>query len=210
MLTLSGFDYSLRVNTYLLISHAKLTTQGSRYRTKKSPCEGWHYFLVGQSSSHLVIWVVACIFLPRVIYENVNIVFIELYRIHKVFWKWFSYKVIHFGLKNLSYYSITNKIGSIGKGGLSCTVQKAMLTKATFNQTNFWFIFFSFLWHRIWVLIFNLFIHVYAKVGHSKIVSDFYRSASKSDWYFILVEEQLSTYFTCFNFSVHVYIRDPL
>ena len=42
---------------------------------------------------------VAHIFLPHVIYENVDVVFIEIYRIHEVFWKWFSWKVIHFGLK---------------------------------------------------------------------------------------------------------------
>jgi hypothetical protein len=48
---------------------------------------------------------------------------------------------------------------------------------------------FSFLWHKFLVLIFNMFI--YAKVGHSIFVemhgdtSEFYRSASKSDWYFL-------------------------
>jgi hypothetical protein len=54
------------------------------------------------------------------------------------------------------------------------------LSEATFNKTKFWFIFFSFVWHKILVLIFNMFI--YAKVGHSKFVemhgnaSDFYWS----------------------------------
>ena len=40
---------------------------------------------------------VARVFLPRVIYENINIVFIEIYRI-QVFWKWYS-----LGLKKLSF-----------------------------------------------------------------------------------------------------------
>ena len=63
-----------------------------------------------------------------------------------------------------------------------------MLIEATFNQTNFWLIFFSILWHKVWVLIYNMFI--FEKVGHSKFVemhgdtSDFFRSTSKSDRYF--------------------------
>ena len=53
-----------------------------------------------------------------------------------------------------------------------------MLTKATCNQMNFLVIFFSFLWHKILFLIYNMFIYV--KVGNSKFVemrenaSDFY------------------------------------
>jgi hypothetical protein len=47
-------------------------------------------------------------------------------------------------------------------------VDSNFLSKATFNKTSIWFIFFSFLLHRILVLIFNMFI--YAKVGHSKFV----------------------------------------
>ena len=39
------------------------------------------------------------VFSPRVIYENVATVFIEINRICKVFWKWFSWKVIHYGLR---------------------------------------------------------------------------------------------------------------
>ena len=42
------------------------------------------------------------------------------------------------------------------------------LFEATFNKANFWLIFFSFLWHKIIVLISNIFI--YAKVGNSKFV----------------------------------------
>ena len=79
---------------------------------------------------------------------------------------------------------------SNGKVTHSGTVLQEMLIEATFNQINFLLIFFSFLWHKIQVLIFNMFL--YAKVGHSKLVdmhgdtSDFYWSASQSDWYFIL------------------------
>jgi len=40
------------------------------------------------------------VFLPRVIYENVNILFIEIYRI-QYFESGFSGKVINFGLKKL-------------------------------------------------------------------------------------------------------------
>ena len=47
-------------------------------------------------------------------------------------------------------------------------VDSNFLSKATFNKTSIWFIFFSFLLHRILVLIFNMFI--YAKVGHLKFV----------------------------------------
>ena len=83
----------------------------------------------------------------------------------------------------------TNNNGAIGKGMQPGTVLWEMLIEATFRQTNFWFISFSFLWHKILVLIFNMFIYV--KVVHSKFVemredaSDLYRSASKSNWYFI-------------------------
>ena len=66
------------------------------------------------------------------------------------------------------------------------SVLREMLIEA--NQANFWFIFFSILWHKVWVLIYNIFI--FEKVGYSKFVemhgdtSDFFRSASKSDRYF--------------------------
>ena len=72
---------------------------------------------------------------------------------------------------------------------LSDTVLREMLIEATFNQTNFWLIFFSILWHKVWVLVYNMFI--FEKVGHSKFVemhgdtSDYFRSASKSDRYFL-------------------------
>ena len=85
---------------------------------------------------------IARIFLPRVIHENIDIVFIENYRIHEVFWKLFSWNVIHFGLKKLSFWSVTNKNADIGKVTQSSTVNREMLNEATFNQTNFWFIYF--------------------------------------------------------------------
>jgi hypothetical protein len=64
---------------------------------------------------------------------------------------------------------VRNKYTDIEKVTQSGTVKREMLTEAIFNlQTNFWFIYFSFLWHKILVLIFNMFI--YAKVCHSKFV----------------------------------------
>ena len=56
---------------------------------------------------------------------------------------------------------------SIGKVTQSGIVLREMLTEATFNQTNFLFIF-SHVCDKILVLIFNMFL--YAKVGHSKLV----------------------------------------
>ena len=56
---------------------------------------------------------------------------------------------------------------SIVKVTQSGTVLRKMLTKATFNQTNFLFIFSHFC-DKILVLIFNMFL--YAKDGHSKLV----------------------------------------
>ena len=76
---------------YTYFYKQKNQAQGSRWRAiraKKSTCEGWLCFLVGQmwSSSCLVILKSRpglCrrprIF-PLVIYENVDIVFIEIYR----------------------------------------------------------------------------------------------------------------------------------
>ena len=61
------------------------------------------------------------------------------------------------------------------------TVQQEMLTEATFNQTNFYF---SFMLYKILALIFNMFIYV--KIRCNQMHSDFYRSTSNSDWYFIL------------------------
>ena len=52
---------------------------------------------------------------------------------------------------------------------LSCMVLREILKEeATFNQPNYWFILFSFHWHKILVLVFNKFI--YAKVVHSEFV----------------------------------------
>lgn len=53
------------------------------------------------------------VFLPRVIYKNVDIMFIS---------KWFSCKVMHFGLKKISFHSITNKNCAMWKGMQSCTM----------------------------------------------------------------------------------------
>jgi hypothetical protein len=92
-----------------------ISLQGSLWRAiraKKSPCEGWLSFLVGQkrSSSRLVIleslpMLPHAYFLHLSVYENVDIVhmFIEIYRIRKVFWKWFSWKVIHTVYKNFNF-----------------------------------------------------------------------------------------------------------
>jgi hypothetical protein len=86
---------------------------------------------------------------------------------------------------------------SNGKLTHSGTVLQEMLIEATFNQINFLFIFshfcdikskFSYLICSYYKIAYKL----YAKVGHSKLVemhgntSDFYRSTSQSDWYFIL------------------------
>ena len=74
------------------------------------------------------------------------------------------------------------------------------LIEATFNQTNFWFIFFSFLWHKILVLIFNMFIYM-RKLAIQNLLkymgdtSDFYQSASKSDWYYCFLF--IGLLFTC-------------
>ena len=64
--------------------------------------------------------------------------------------------------------------------GRNQTLQWEMLIEATFNQTNFWFIFFSILWHKVWVLIYNMFI--FEKVGHSKFVE---RHGNTSDFFSI-------------------------
>ena len=66
------------------------------------------------------------------------------------------------------------------KGAQSDTVLREMLIEATFNQINFWFIFFSFLWHKVWVLIYNMLI--FEKVGHSKFVE---RHGDTSDFFSI-------------------------
>ena len=109
----------------------------------------------------------------------------------KMYFERFSWKVISFGLKKLSFHSIAIKNDAIGKGMQSYTVLCEMLTEATFNQTNFWFFWFfsPHFCDTILVLKFNMFI--YARVDHSKFAimyedsSEFYRSTSKSDWYFI-------------------------
>jgi hypothetical protein len=77
----------------------------------------------------------------------------------------FSWKVISFSLKKLSFHSIAIKNDAIGKGMQSYTVLWEMLTEATFNQTNFWF-FSPHFCDTILVLKVNMFI--YARVDQSK------------------------------------------
>ena len=56
-----------------------------------------------------------------------------------------------------------------------------MLTEFTFNSWNKLFIyFFSFLWHKILVLIFNMFL--YAKVGHSSKLVEMHTDALDFYW----------------------------
>jgi hypothetical protein len=62
--------------------------------------------------------------------------------------------------------SISNKNGTTRKGAQSDTVLREMMIEATFNQTNCWLILFSILWHKVWVLIYIMFI--FEKVGHSR------------------------------------------
>ena len=88
--------------------------------------------------------------------------FIEIYCIR---WKWFSWKVIHFGLKKLSFRSVTIKNGAMGKGMPSCTVLWEMLTRA-FNQTNFWLIFFVFFASNNKQLQYGTFVHVVFYTTH--------------------------------------------
>ena len=83
---------------------------------------------------------VASVLLPRVIYENIDIVFIEIYRIQLSMLKVIFLKYIPFRLKKLSFLSITNKNGDIGKGTQSGTMKREMLNEANFNQTNFLFL----------------------------------------------------------------------
>ena len=88
-------------------------------------------------------------------------------------------------LKKLYICSITNNNGPLeSERNPTLCYEKCwpnFLSEATFSRTNFWFIIFSFLLHKILALVFNMLI--YAKVGHSKFVemhgdaSDFYRSA---------------------------------
>jgi hypothetical protein len=61
------------------------------------------------------------------------------------------------------HYSPSSSLSLLSKTG-----REILKEEATFNQTNYWFILFSFHWHKILVLIFNKFI--YAKVVHSEFV----------------------------------------
>ena len=135
--------------------------QGSRYRATramKSSCEGQLHLLVGQKrrSSPLVI-----LKSPEYFCQ---VSFMKMLKC-MVFNEYFEsdflvLKLIHFGLMKLSFHSITNKNSAIA------IMQGAMWN--IFNWTNFWLIFSPFLWHKILVLIFDMFIYV--KVDHSKSV----------------------------------------
>jgi hypothetical protein len=88
---------------------------------------------------------------------------------YRVYWNQsYPLSILKVIFLKLSFWSVTNKNADIGKVTQSVTVKREMLTEATFNQTNFWFIHCTFLWHKILALIFNMFI--YSKVGHSKFV----------------------------------------
>ena len=90
----------------------------------------------------LPFWRVAHIFLLSVIYGNVDFVFIV------------PWKVIHFGLNKHSFYSTTNnKLMVQSARRHNQTLLLEMLTEITFSQANFWLIFFSFLWHKIFTFI---------------------------------------------------------
>ena len=119
---------------------------------------------------------------------------------HRVYWiLWYSSSILKvtflksnpFRFKETLISFNIKKNGTTRKRVQSDTVLREMLIEATFNQTNFWFIFFSILGHKVWVLIYNMFI--FEKVGHSKFVemhgdtSDFFQSASKSNRYFFLL-----------------------
>jgi hypothetical protein len=73
----------------------------------------------------------------------------------------------------LNYSHVINNNGSLLERGWNAVLyyEKCwpnFLSEATFNKTNFWFIFLSFLRHKIIVIISNMFI--YAEVGSSKFV----------------------------------------
>jgi hypothetical protein len=117
--------------------------------------------------------------------------FIEIYCIR---WKWFSWKVIHFGLKKLSFRSVTIKNGAMGKGMPSCTVLWEMLTRA-FNQTNFWLIFFVFFASNNKQLQYGTFVHVV-----------FYKNGMIVDYF---SRKSLSTNTINFNkHDINIFIND--
>ena len=95
------------------------------------------------------------------------------------------------------------------------------LSESTFNKTNFWLIFFSFLWHKIIVLISNMFI--YAKVGNSKFVemhvdaSDIYPSAlvyytrHRPDWVNITIYRTVYLHTDmCLQTLTHIQLKNKL
>ena len=109
--------------------------QGSCYRViwaKKSPCEGWLYFLVNQKRSSICLLILN------------NRPMSPIYFCHLSCMK----MLISCLLKSMVFIKYF-------------MVLWEMLTKATFNQMNFLFIFFSFLWHKILFLIYNMFIYMW-------------------------------------------------
>jgi len=58
--------------------------------------------------------------LSCVIYENVDVIFIEIYHIHLSILKVIFFKSNPFRFKE-TFYSIKNKNGAIGRGTQSCT-----------------------------------------------------------------------------------------
>ena len=176
-------------------------SQGSCWRViraKKSPCEGWLYFLVGQkrSSSHLVIlksrphisstchlW--KCRYCARVYWNLLypllsilNVIFLESNPLRFIetlisFIRAFVYCLYMPGLKENYLYFFFVKIQwrHFGKGMQYATVLREMLTKlfvcSYFQQNKLLIDFFSFLWHKIIVLISNMFIYVKIAIQNS-------------------------------------------
>ena len=117
----------------------------------------------------------ACLFSSCVIYENVDIVFIEIYCILMFSLKRFSWKTIHYGWKKPGIIINSLIVASIMQKQKKEKLQNKqwrhwkcwlnLLSEATFNKTNF---FFWFLRDKIIFLISNMFI--YAMVGNSKFI----------------------------------------
>jgi hypothetical protein len=117
-----------------------------------------------------------------------------------VYWNlWYSLSILKvtflksnsFRFKETLIRSISNKNGTTRKEVQLGTVLREMLIKSTFNQTNFWLIFFSILWHKIWVLIYIICSYLRRLVIQNSLkctetLQIFFRSASKSDRFFYI------------------------
>ena len=138
-------------------------------RAKKSPCEGWLRFIVGQKriSCRLVIFFTCHLRKCRYrVYWNL------LYPY--VFLKWFSWKIIHYGWKKPGIIINSLMVASIMQKQKKEKLQNKqlergwnpplclgkcwlnLLSEATFNKTNFWFVFSWFLRDKIIFLISNV------------------------------------------------------